>query len=59
LPLYRPLRLEALRQNPDAFGAAFEEEQDSDLARMIGDRPNVAWGGSWGMRCDWFDQEAD
>jgi ribosomal protein S18 acetylase RimI-like enzyme len=45
LPLYRPLRLEALRQHPDAFGSAFEEEQGSDPARMIGDRPSVTLGG--------------
>jgi ribosomal protein S18 acetylase RimI-like enzyme len=45
LPLYAPLRLEALRQHPDAFGSAFEEEQGSDLGRMIGDRPSVTLGG--------------
>jgi ribosomal protein S18 acetylase RimI-like enzyme len=45
LPLYRPLRLEALRQHPDAFGAAFEDEQGDDLAHRIGNRPSVTLGG--------------
>jgi ribosomal protein S18 acetylase RimI-like enzyme len=45
LPLYRPLRLAALRQHPDAFGSSFEEEQDDDLTRMIGARPSVTLGG--------------
>lgn len=45
LPLYRPLRLEALRQHPDAFGSSFEEEQGSDLAHLIGEPPNLTLGG--------------
>jgi ribosomal protein S18 acetylase RimI-like enzyme len=45
LPLYRPVRLEALRQHPDAFGSSFEEEQDDDLTRMIGAGPSVTLGG--------------
>jgi ribosomal protein S18 acetylase RimI-like enzyme len=45
LPLFRPLRLEALRQHPDAFGSSVEEEADSDLSYMIGDGPNVTLGG--------------
>lgn len=45
LPLYRPLRLEALLRHPEAFGSAFEEEQGGDLARLIGAPPNVTWGG--------------
>jgi ribosomal protein S18 acetylase RimI-like enzyme len=45
LPLYRELRLEALRRHPDAFGASFEEEQGSDMARLIGDAQNVTLGG--------------
>jgi ribosomal protein S18 acetylase RimI-like enzyme len=45
LPLFRALRLEALRQHPSAFGSSFEEEQGSDLARMIGDSPNATFGG--------------
>jgi ribosomal protein S18 acetylase RimI-like enzyme len=45
LPLYRPLRLEALRRHPEAFGSSVEEEQDSDMSRMIGDPPNMTLGG--------------
>jgi ribosomal protein S18 acetylase RimI-like enzyme len=45
LPLYQPLRLEALRRHPESFGAAFEEEQGSDLGRMIGQQPSVTLGG--------------
>ena len=46
MPLYRPLRLEALRRHPEAFGAALEEEeQGGDLARMIGAPPNLTLGG--------------
>jgi ribosomal protein S18 acetylase RimI-like enzyme len=45
LPLYRPLRLEALLRHPEAFGSSFEEEQGSDLSHLIGDPPNVTWGG--------------
>ncbi len=45
LPLFRPLRLEALRTHPEQFGSSFEEEQDDDMARMIGDPPNLTLGG--------------
>ncbi len=45
LPLFRPLRLEALRRHPEAFGSSFEEEQGADLARLIGVDPNVTLGG--------------
>jgi ribosomal protein S18 acetylase RimI-like enzyme len=45
LPLFRPLRLEALCQHPEAFGSSFEEEQGDDMARMIGEPPNVTLGG--------------
>ena len=45
LPLYRPLRLEALRRHPEAFAASFEEEQDNDQSRMIGDHPSLTLGG--------------
>jgi ribosomal protein S18 acetylase RimI-like enzyme len=45
LPLFRPVRLEALRQHPEAFGSSFEEEQASDLARMIGEPPSLTVGG--------------
>ncbi len=44
LPLYRTLRLQALRDHPAAFGSSFEEEEGSDLSRMIGDPPNVTVG---------------
>jgi ribosomal protein S18 acetylase RimI-like enzyme len=45
LLLYRPLRLEALRRHPEAFGSTFEEEQGDDLARLIGAPPNLTLGG--------------
>jgi ribosomal protein S18 acetylase RimI-like enzyme len=45
LPLFKPLRLEALRQHPEAFASSVEDERDSDLSYMIGDRPNVTLGG--------------
>jgi ribosomal protein S18 acetylase RimI-like enzyme len=45
LPLFKPLRLEGLRRHPEAFGSSVEEEQDSDLSYMIGDKPNVTLGG--------------
>ena len=45
LPLFQPLRLEALRQHPEAFGSSVEEEQGKDLSYMIGDSPNVTLGG--------------
>jgi ribosomal protein S18 acetylase RimI-like enzyme len=45
LPLFKTLRLEGLRQHPDSFGSSVEEEQDSDLSYMIGDKPNVTLGG--------------
>jgi GNAT superfamily N-acetyltransferase len=34
-----------LRDHPEAFGSSVEEEQDSDLAYMIGVPPNVTLGG--------------
>jgi ribosomal protein S18 acetylase RimI-like enzyme len=45
LSLFRPLRLEALRQHPDAFGSSVEDEQDSDMSRWFGEPPNVTLGG--------------
>lgn len=45
LPLYRPLRLEALRDHPSAFGSDYEEEQSGDMSRMIGAPPSVTLGG--------------
>jgi ribosomal protein S18 acetylase RimI-like enzyme len=45
LPLYRPVRLEALRLHPEAFAASFEEEQDNDQSRMIGEFPSLTLGG--------------
>ena len=44
LPLFQPLRLEALRQHPEAFGSSVEEEQGTDLSYMIGASPNVTLG---------------
>jgi ribosomal protein S18 acetylase RimI-like enzyme len=44
LPLFKTLRLEGLRQHPEAFGSSVEEEQDSDLSYMIGAKPNVTLG---------------
>lgn len=49
LPLLRPLRLEALRSHPEAFGSSFEEEQGSDLSHLIGERPNLTLGGFVGQ----------
>ncbi len=45
LPLYRPVRLEALRRHPEAFATSFEEERDNDQARMIGEYPSLTLGG--------------
>lgn len=45
LPLYRLLRLEALRNHPETFSSSFEEERGSDLSHLIGARPNVTLGG--------------
>jgi ribosomal protein S18 acetylase RimI-like enzyme len=45
LPQFRTLRLQALREHPDAFGSSFEEEQGRDLSYMIGERPNLTLGG--------------
>ena len=36
LSRFHPLRLEALRLHPEAFGVSFEEERDEGSARMIG-----------------------
>ena len=45
LALFRPLRLEALRRHPSAFGVAFEEERDGNLGRLIGAGQAVTLGG--------------
>jgi ribosomal protein S18 acetylase RimI-like enzyme len=45
LPLYRPLRLEARREHPSAFGADYQEEQTADMSRMIGQPPSITLGG--------------
>ncbi|MFL5286157.1 MAG: GNAT family N-acetyltransferase [Rhodopila sp.] len=45
LPLYRPLRMQALRDHPEAFGAAYEDEGTTDMSRMIGQRPGATFGG--------------
>jgi ribosomal protein S18 acetylase RimI-like enzyme len=47
LPLYRPLRLQALRQHPEAFGSSAEEEEaaGNDMARMIANPPGMTLGG--------------
>jgi ribosomal protein S18 acetylase RimI-like enzyme len=44
LPLYGPVRLEALRNHPEAFASSFEEELGGDMARMIGDPPSATLG---------------
>jgi len=44
LPQFHPLRLEALRLHPKAFGASFEEERNEGSARMIGPHPSVMFG---------------
>lgn len=43
--MFQSLRLDALRQHPEAFASSVEEEQDRDLSHMIGDPPNVTLGG--------------
>jgi ribosomal protein S18 acetylase RimI-like enzyme len=45
LPLFQTLRLQGLREHPDAFGSSIEEEQDRNLSHMIGQRPSVTLGG--------------
>lgn len=49
LPAFRPLRLAALRDHPEAFGTSLEEEQGdepgNDVARLIGEPPSVTLGG--------------
>ena len=45
LPVFRTLRLQALRDHPDAFGSSFEEEEHDDLSRLIGKPPNLTLGG--------------
>ena len=47
LPIYRPVRLEALRRHPEAFLAAYEDELAEPLesyARMIPDPPSAVFG---------------
>ena len=44
MPLYRPVRLRALRDHPEAFGASFEDEETADLSRHIGSPPSVTFG---------------
>ena len=46
LPQFKTLRLQGLREHPEAFGSSLEEEQDRDLSPpMIGEKPNVTLGG--------------
>jgi hypothetical protein len=48
LPDYRPLRLTALRDHPEAFGSSFEEEQfdtpETHMSRLIAQPPGVTLG---------------
>ncbi len=41
----RPLRLQALRAHPEAFGISFEEEQAEDTGRLIAEPPGMMLGG--------------
>jgi ribosomal protein S18 acetylase RimI-like enzyme len=43
--VFQPLRLEALRLHPEAFGASVEEELAEGSGRMIGAYPSVTLGG--------------
>jgi len=49
LPAFRPVRLAALRDHPEAFGTSYKEELDgapgSDIARLIVDPPSATLGG--------------
>jgi ribosomal protein S18 acetylase RimI-like enzyme len=48
LPLFRPLRLDALRLHPEAFGSSFEEESQDppqELVRRFLQLPAVTFGG--------------
>ena len=45
LPLFRPVRLRALREHPEMFGSSAAEEQSDDMRRLIGSAPNVTLGG--------------
>jgi ribosomal protein S18 acetylase RimI-like enzyme len=45
LAALRPLRLEALRAHPEAFGATVDEEERSDTARLIVEPPGIIVGG--------------
>lgn len=38
------MRLQALRDHPEAYGSSFEEEEHDDMARFIGERPSVTLG---------------
>jgi len=42
--LFQPLRLEALRLHPEAFGVSVEEERAEGSERMIGHYPSVTLG---------------
>jgi ribosomal protein S18 acetylase RimI-like enzyme len=48
LPDYRPLRLTALRDHPEAFGSSFEEEQcdtpETHMSRLIARPPGATLG---------------
>lgn len=46
MPEFRPLRLKALQDHPEAFGADYQEEAAApDLSRLIGRPPSITLGG--------------